>query len=220
MTDQTEQSGTSSNYLPALNSIVANIQEISGHIAALYQQNHLPINPEIIISIYSSWLGYIINNKIIGDTEQLAKLITDTIQKNIDNGKYFYHTVNTCTEQDNTQLDEFIRTNGVIVVPILKLIQFVSNFIKQSINNKYPTLSAKQQFAAEKLIQDPMETIYRNGYERSVHEINDLNVQNPLIFLLEHVSAMLGWLIGFLSLLTNKTSNYLADKSFLCIIKG
>jgi len=204
---------SSSNYLPALNCIVTEVVSASDLIHSLYQKNHLSIELETTICLYSRLLGYIIHKKIIGDQDHLSQLIIDTIQEHVEQGKNFYHTVKTCTDQNNSQLDDFMKTHGVIVMPILKLVQFTSDLIKNSINNKNRSTSVKETVKKETLMYDSIEIIFENTYQKLIQDIHELNVTNPLIFLLEHFSVMLGWLIGFFTQLTNKPTDYFTKRS-------
>lgn len=214
-TDTQAPSQSTSNYLPALNIIATEIIAASEDIFSLYQQNQLPIKPETIIYVYARWLGYVIHQKIIGDKDHLSQLIVDTIEENIQQGKQFFHLVKKCMEQDNSQLDDFVKTHGVIVVSILKLTQFTSHLIQQSIHDKNHAVSQKEFDKKEAVMHDIIETIFENIYQKSVQEINELDINNPLIFLLEHFSIMLGWLIGFFTQLVNKSEDIFTQKSFL-----
>ena len=220
MVTHVEQAANTDNYLPALIKLAENTITATQQATVLYQQHHLILEPEDFISFLCRWLSYIINQKITGDKEFLFKLVRDTINQHVEQGSELCQIVRTQTEQGDSQVDALIKTHGLIVVPTLKLIQYISNVINQAFNHKKRSYTLQERAELENFLDNPLNEIFENAFQSTVLAINELQIANPLVFLLEHLSAIDGWITGFFAKLSNKPAelffangfNYLKEK--------
>jgi hypothetical protein len=214
MTQTTEQP-MAANYPPALTSLTQNIMEATQQTAVLYQEHQLAMEPENFIRLYCRWLGFIVGKKITGDKDHLYQLISDTIQQYEEQGRNLCRMVTSHTDKDTTQIDKLVNTHGIIVVPVIKLTQFISQIIKQMLSAKPRNYTQEERLQLETTLEEPMAEIFANRFQAALQEINELQIPNPLIFLLEHFSITVGWLTGFFAQLSNKPTKTFLEKSLV-----
>lgn len=216
LTENSPEHITPANYPLALTKLTEHVMTATQQLATLYQQENLALIPEDFIYYYCRWLGFIVNEKIAGNKTYLLKLITDTIQEHNEQGSQLCQMVNASTEQNTTQINELVNSHGLIVVPLLKLIQFISSLIKKTLSAKPKLRSydSKKHLQIERSLKSALQEIFEQTFQTTVLEINALQIPNPLIFLLEHFSIMLGWLAGFFAQLSNKPVMIFLEKSF------
>lgn len=212
MITESLENPSASNYLPALLTLTESIIEATQQIITTQQKPALFLEPSDFIQLYYGWLEFVIEQKIIGNKEHLLKLSRDTIQQHCEQGRNLCQMVRAFTEQDAVQIDTLVKSNGLIVVPVLKFIQFISDIINQTFKIKIHPTNKKNRFNPEILLEEPVLNAFEDAFHTTVQRINSLQITNPLIFVLEHFSVMLGWTIGFFAQLSNKSTDFFFEK--------
>lgn len=177
----------------------------------LLNSQALAIKPEIFISFYCRCLEFMLQNKITGDKEQLRLLIINTIEQNTEQGQQL-HQVITLNDEEEKQIDNFSSEKGLIIVPILKLSQFISDAVKSTANNER-ALTENENAQLEMLLDIPSQQAFDIIFQASIQTFQQLQIANPLIFLLEHFSVIIGWLAGFFASLTNTSATEFLAKN-------
>jgi hypothetical protein len=210
----TREEITSDNYSLALIELGQIIIAVSQPVVTFYQQQSLPIKPETFISVYCRCLEFILRQKITGDKEHIQQLIIETIEKNTDQGNHLHQIVVSSHDSDN-QVDKFSTENSEILVPVLKLSQFISNAIKLTDSSKL--ITQKDHNEIEALLQTPLQEVFELMFQASVQKISALQIANPLIFFLENFSTIVGWLAGFFAKLINQPIDSFLKKNIACL---
>lgn len=99
---------TNNTYLLALTSLGKNVIIGTQSIADLYEKEHISLEPESIVRLYCRWLGFIVNQKIIGDKENLTTLTMDTIKEHNAQGSQLCQIVKMKSVNDADQIEHFI----------------------------------------------------------------------------------------------------------------
>lgn len=198
----------SDDYLSALQLIAIDMTAVIQKFIELYRSHRLVANPEDFITISCDWLGYIVGKKINGDKLHIQNLINNTMIEQLDKGKILYQFISNDGKNDNVQIDELVQDHGLIIVPVIKLSQFISKEIQKMLNIK-PRRKKKFNTVRQEC-SNQMEEFFDDHFVSVINGINSLKIPNPLIFFLENISVMLGWLAGFFSQMCKRS-----DQSFL-----
>lgn len=210
----TSPASPNENELSALTRLAENVIKATRQIIVLYQPPHFALNPEDFIRLYCRFLTFIVEQKLTGDKVHLYQLMVESIQKNTDHGKHLRHLISQHTHKDPVSIRELVKNYGVVTVPVVKLIQFMTQAI-QEIIHPLPLCTDEDRTPWDLKIEAPMVEIFDHTYQLTLQEINALQMDNPLIFLLEYFSTTVGWLAGFFADLSHQTPHAFLEKSLL-----
>jgi hypothetical protein len=216
MTISTAEQVPADNYLSALTELGKIIIAVSQPMVTLYQQQSLAIRPEIFIGLYCRCLEFILQHKITGNKEQLQALMINTIEQNTEHGERLYQIITLSNAKDSAQIDKFSADSGLIIMPVLKLSQFISDAIKSTAANA-KAFTADEIAQLETLLDIPLQEVFELVFQASVQKIHALQIANPLIFFLEHFSIILGWLAGFFAPLSQKSTTEFLAENMACL---
>ena len=202
-------STNTANELTAVTKLSENLLTATSQIMSVYQQSNIALKSEDIIGLYCQFLVFIVDQRITGNKVHLYQLIIESIKENTNHGIYLYKTITQHTAKDKDSIQNLVKKYGLVVIPALKLAQFVNDV---AIKTMQDSSSEENILSAEKIKASMLE-IFDLTYHSTLQEINALDIANPLIFLLEHFSNTIGWLVGFFAALKQQSVQEYLEKS-------
>ena len=190
---------TDYDFSQALKAITETLIPNTHKIFDIYKKNDLVISPDGIIKLYCQFLSLVIlGSSAVVNKHKIYYLITETLSEHYTDGAKLYHLLIERQNDKQEGIKELILGNGLIVVNIITLVQYLLNMyhrlFEDNIQNQY---TPNQLLELENSLTPAIHAIFADTAGDIVQKLQELNIAKPLYFFLENFSIILGWLAGF-----------------------
>jgi hypothetical protein len=186
------------NHLQGIDSVQRHMMLGVQKAAELYLQRQLAIDPENIIHSYYEWLNFAVGH--MDDVEQghAQQLIIDTMQVHVLQGQQLSQIFTMDDEQSYAEIRQLVSVHGPIIVPILRLIRYISDTTNQMLEANFYNPLFKEKKTTVNLTEFLHAKLLTN-FQIMLQELILLEIAAPELFFLQQTATILGWVSGFFS---------------------